>query len=618
MEISEVPKSDRHDGTGEDMEGGGLPPAKRRKADGGDGSRSRAPAAAAPDVEPGSENRRAKIAEARIELSLREHIPFHFFPETVRDGLSCKLAGLQVNYVDDVLEQTRTTKKGGTNADEKLVKGGPAKGKAREDGSDAAPAKNAEDAHAVPQEVELLPSAWVVKHKILPEIDFPLRPSERTSLDELQQVVVTTLRILKSLGTVVLITNAEAGWIRCSARALMPHVFRELDGVEQHSARSRYDTKELNIKSPFEWKRRTFRDEILKFYKPSGDGDANAASGDGSAAGSSASSATSSATSSPTVAVAAVCPDERGHTSSLLAEMHPNKVAALEVEQMTKINHQVEETESKIKPPDFSACAPPPRKFNLDHANLISIGDSAHEREAVIDVCKDLKLKRVKSLKLSERPHPRQLKKQHLFLHQFLQPVIQHGESLDLVISREPNALYDDRIGKSSEYADPVAAAAAPGVVVVAAADASNEAVVGAADRAAPTAGHDAAPAVVDLPPSAPRGGVSQQQNGSQREELVVSGVQFIREQMQGQKQKEKNRSRSRSQNKRNEGQQSDKVFDEDDAEEAKLTARERNMRRKVENTLRLNQFTSQHQRKYMSTAQTGTPAAPKHNKWQK
>ncbi|CAD7957415.1 unnamed protein product [Amoebophrya sp. A120] len=329
--------------------------------------------------------KKAQHPGKRIELSMREHIPFDLLPAQVQQSLVAKLddnweiqAGFNKNAFTSVQHQKQnipsvqdqTSGQERFREDAKSMELAAAVSGRHESSLDRQPMntafKPALSTIATPARTlilldwddTLLPSAWVVKHKILPEADFPLRESEKEQLHLLADEVVLTLRVLKSLGRVVLVTNAEAGWIGCSARALMPKVFAELNGVLQISARSRYEP--AGYRSPFDWKRKTFEDEVRKYFNLGA-----------------ASTASASAPRS--------CPHGDRHLM-----------------------------------------------------NVVSIGDSAHEREALIDVCKNLDIPIVKSLKLSERPHPRQLRKQHSFLHQFLPRVVQFPGSLDLVLTRDP------------------------------------------------------------------------------------------------------------------------------------------------------------------------------------
>ena len=67
---------------------------------------------------------------------------------------------------------------------------------------------------------------------------------------------------------------------------------------------------------------------------------------------------------------------------------------------------------------------------------VISIGDSAHEREAVLKVCGEVKHHGVgcKSLKFMERPDVDNLKKEHILIQECFRDIIDHKGDLDLCI----------------------------------------------------------------------------------------------------------------------------------------------------------------------------------------
>merc|ERR1719331_1923557 len=117
---------------------------------------------------------------------------------------------------------------------------------------------------------------------------------------------------------VVLVTNAERGWIELSCQKFMPTLYPHIESVKILSARSTYEQQ--GVTSPFEWKYLAFESEIHHFYDLFAD-------------------------------------DQR--------------------------------------------------------KNVISFGDSAHEREALIRVTEHLPSCRTKSLKFVERPEVEQLVKEH-------------------------------------------------------------------------------------------------------------------------------------------------------------------------------------------------------------
>ena len=67
---------------------------------------------------------------------------------------------------------------------------------------------------------------------------------------------------------------------------------------------------------------------------------------------------------------------------------------------------------------------------------MVSIGDSAHEREALIDVAKDMGLEHIKILKMSDRPNPKQLQREHEFMQTFLDKILRYPGCLDLQIGQ--------------------------------------------------------------------------------------------------------------------------------------------------------------------------------------
>ena len=73
--------------------------------------------------------------------------------------------------------------------------------------------------------------------------------------------------------------------------------------------------------------------------------------------------------------------------------------------------------------------------------HVISLGDSAHERDALLKVCGSYECAvktRCKSLKFMERPDLEHLKKQHSLIRQCMAQIASHPEPLDLCIQTSP------------------------------------------------------------------------------------------------------------------------------------------------------------------------------------
>lgn len=66
--------------------------------------------------------------------------------------------------------------------------------------------------------------------------------------------------------------------------------------------------------------------------------------------------------------------------------------------------------------------------------NVVSLGDSAHEREALIRATEGTACCRAKSLKFAERPKIDQLLKQHALISACFDHIVNHDGNLDLCI----------------------------------------------------------------------------------------------------------------------------------------------------------------------------------------
>jgi hypothetical protein len=187
----------------------------------------------------------------------------------------------------------------------------------------------------------VLPSSWVQEKGL--KLDRESQPTQKQQEDlaELARLASETLRLAKQMGTVLLVTNAERGWIELSCQKFMPELLPSLENVKLLSARSAYEPSYGS--SPLEWKLRAFESEIGRIF----------------AAG--------------------------------------------------------EESDARRK-------------------NVVSIGDSAHEREALIRVTAGIPNCRTKSLKFVERPGVEQLCKQHALVARCFSRIVHHDGNLDLHI----------------------------------------------------------------------------------------------------------------------------------------------------------------------------------------
>jgi len=185
----------------------------------------------------------------------------------------------------------------------------------------------------------LLCSSFLAQHGLrLDSPDIPAAAAEALAL--LEKSVVALLERAMTLGTVLIVTNAETGWVELSARRFMPGVVAVLDQLRVVSARSSYEDQSQD---PADWKIQAFTHELGRA--------------------------------------------KQGHVL------------------------------------DGTAL------------NVISLGDSVHERKAVHKVTSALNNCLCKSVKFVERPSVEQLKRQVDLVRTCLGDVISHRGGLDLMLT---------------------------------------------------------------------------------------------------------------------------------------------------------------------------------------
>lgn len=114
----------------------------------------------------------------------------------------------------------------------------------------------------------ILPSTWIQAQGLRLDNASVLSDEQREQLAVMAQCAIRTLRAAKRYGTVVLVTNAERGWIELSSRKFLPTLCPLLESVKILSARAAYEKPGVTL--PSQWKSFAFRDEIAKFYEPLG------------------------------------------------------------------------------------------------------------------------------------------------------------------------------------------------------------------------------------------------------------------------------------------------------------------------------------------------------------
>lgn len=184
----------------------------------------------------------------------------------------------------------------------------------------------------------LFPSSWINQHGLRLDDDSIPSDAQRRKLDALSVYVEQTIRQALSLGEVVVITNAEEGWVDLSCQKFFPQVYPLVRELKIISARTMFETQ--GVFNPLDWKMKAFGMEVYR-----------------------------------------VCSGD------------------------------------EVK-------------------NIMSYGDSIHEREALLRICSDIPVssRRAKSVKFVERPSLQQLTRSHMLMRESLPTLVGHDGDLDMAV----------------------------------------------------------------------------------------------------------------------------------------------------------------------------------------
>jgi len=188
----------------------------------------------------------------------------------------------------------------------------------------------------------ILPSSWIQSQGLRLDAGSVVNALQRERLAELAPLVAETLCLAKQHGTVVLVTNAERGWIELSCQKFLPTIAPLLENLRLVSARTTYEGP--RAPSPLDWKVRAFETELARNY---------------------------------------------GHDQLLDASRRKN---------------------------------------------IFSLGDGAHEREALLRTTAEFPNCLSKSLKFCERPDISQIIKQHSLIAGCFEKILHNDANLDMCI----------------------------------------------------------------------------------------------------------------------------------------------------------------------------------------
>lgn len=94
--------------------------------------------------------------------------------------------------------------------------------------------------------------------------DMERTPEIDAHLKELEQAVISVITLALTYGNVVIITNAETGWVQLSAQKFIPGVVPLLSKLKVFSARSTFESR--HPESPLKWKFCAFQETLHSVY----------------------------------------------------------------------------------------------------------------------------------------------------------------------------------------------------------------------------------------------------------------------------------------------------------------------------------------------------------------
>lgn len=110
----------------------------------------------------------------------------------------------------------------------------------------------------------LCPSTYCMRTLEL-NVFSPVPESVRPALDQVAKMAQRVLEEADGYGKVVIVTNAEEGWVELSCKNWLPTLWATVQRVA-HVVSARTQFEPLGVTSPAGWKQRAFQAEIERFY----------------------------------------------------------------------------------------------------------------------------------------------------------------------------------------------------------------------------------------------------------------------------------------------------------------------------------------------------------------
>mmetsp|Transcript_24765 Transcript_24765/g.79768 ORF Transcript_24765/g.79768 Transcript_24765/m.79768 type:complete len:236 (-) Transcript_24765:1073-1780(-) len=109
----------------------------------------------------------------------------------------------------------------------------------------------------------LLASSWLAGQGLRLDSPAVLPDEVLDQLEELEEAIIKVLSRACSVGHVIIITNAEQGWVELSAKRFVPGVLPYLSSVTVLSARTTFESAFPG--SPLDWKVQAFSTKVKEY-----------------------------------------------------------------------------------------------------------------------------------------------------------------------------------------------------------------------------------------------------------------------------------------------------------------------------------------------------------------
>jgi hypothetical protein len=110
----------------------------------------------------------------------------------------------------------------------------------------------------------ILPTTYLAQHNLSAEDAEAIPACFSEELASYAEIVRDTFQHMRERGRVVIVTNAETGWIDMTCAKFLPALMNTLKEVEAVSARSTFEP--LGYQSPAMWKEQMFAEKIAQHF----------------------------------------------------------------------------------------------------------------------------------------------------------------------------------------------------------------------------------------------------------------------------------------------------------------------------------------------------------------